>query len=95
MKVKSKGDHYSRPDDKGKDTYFRHQRQIILNFFTEYTTTMYDAEKQTGICRPSICRYVRMLEDRGLIVRLYQGLCPISGYTAWYFTAEKGGSNEK
>ena len=72
-----------------KDTYFANQEQRAYQFFLTHTTTMYDAERQTGICRPNYCRYVRNMEDRGLIQRVCKGSCPVSGFTAWFFTADK------
>lgn len=87
--------------DKGKDTgkfsnfYHYHQQKLqILEFFSNTTTTMYEAERVTGVCRPNICRIVRQLEKQDRIHRVKQGLCPISGFRAWYFSIKEGGQDE-
>lgn len=81
-------------NNNSKDTISRTQRQAVYRFFASNCTTMFDAEKQTGICRPNICRHVRSLEDDGLIERIGRSDCPVSGCRAWYFQAKKGGANE-
>lgn len=72
-----------------KYSYIRLQKQTVLKYFREHTTTMYQCEKATGVSRPNICRYVAELELRGLITRLPKAICPISGKMAHYFTIEK------
>ena len=70
-----------------KDSYIRRQRQTVLKYFREHTTTMYKCEKDTGVSRPNICRYIARFEESGLITRLDKAVCPISGQMAHYFTA--------
>lgn len=75
-----------------KDNNFAFQRQTIFRFFSQHTTTMYAAEKETGVSRANICRYIAEMEEKGQIGRLYQGLCPVSGFRAWFFYSKKGGA---
>lgn len=70
--------------------YYTHgQRLKILDFFTKNTSTMYHAERVTGVCRPNICRYVNEMEQQGSLHRVKRELCPISGFRAWYFSTKK------
>lgn len=71
-----------------KDSYTFRQRQIVLKYFREHTTTMYKCEKDTKVSRPNICRYIAEFEKSGLITRLAKTACPISGQMAHYFTVE-------
>jgi len=69
-----------------KDKRFRDQKQSIYLFFSNNHSTTYAASESTGITRPNCTRYVRMLEDDGLIERTHQGICPISKEPGvWYF----------
>lgn len=70
-----------------KNSYTFRQRQTVLKYFREHTTTMYKCEKDTGVSRPNICRYIARFEKNGLITRLGKAVCPISGQMAYYFTA--------
>lgn len=70
-----------------KYSHIRRQRQTVLKYFREHTTTMYKCEKDTGVSRPNICRYIARFEESGLITRLDKAVCPISGQMAHYFTA--------
>ena len=70
-----------------KDSYIRLQKQTVLKYFREHTTTMYKCEKDTGVSRPNICRYIARFEKNGQITRLDKAVCPISGQMAYYFTA--------
>lgn len=69
-----------------KDKHFHDQKQAIYLFFSNNHSTTYAASESTGITRPNCTRYVRMLEDDGLIERTHQGICPISKEPrVWYF----------
>lgn len=70
-----------------KDNYTFRQRQTVLKYFREHTTTMYKCEKDTKVSRPNICRYIAEFEKSRLIRRLAKAVCPISGQMAYYFTA--------
>ena len=77
-----------------KDKHFRDQKQAIYLFFCNNHSTTYGASEGTGITRPNCTRYVRMLEDDGLIERTHQGICPISKEPGvWYFTKRKTDDN--
>lgn len=82
-------DHQHAPSRKinmNKVKHFRDQKQAIYLFFCNNHSTMYDASESTGVTRPNVTRYVRMLEDDGLIERTYKGICPISKEPGvWYF----------
>lgn len=70
--------------DKGKKRQL--QKQAVYLFFSNNHSTTYAASESTGITRPNCTRYVRMLEDNGLIERTHQGICPISKEPGvWYF----------
>lgn len=69
-----------------KDSYIRLQKQTVLKYFREHTTTMYKYEKDTGVSRPNICRFIAELELNNQITRLPKAVCPISGHKAYYFT---------
>ncbi|MFR0679409.1 hypothetical protein [Dysgonomonas mossii] len=69
-----------------KYSYIRLQKQTVLKYFRDHTTTMYACEKDTGVSRPNICRYIVELEENGQITRLPKATCPISGQMAHYFT---------
>lgn len=69
-----------------KDKHFHDQKQAIYLFFSNNHSTTYAASESTRITRPNCTRYVRMLEDDGLIERTHQGICPISKEPGvWYF----------
>lgn len=77
-----------------KDKHFRDQKQAIYLFFCNNHSTMYDAAISTGITRPNVCRFTRMLENDGLIERTHTGICPISKESGvWYFTKRKADDN--
>lgn len=71
-----------------KDSYTFYQKQTVLKYFRTHTTTMYRCEKDTGVSRPNICRYITELELNNQITRLPKTACPISGQMAHYFTVE-------
>jgi hypothetical protein len=45
--------------------------------------------KATGIPQKNICRYKRDLEKHGLIYEVEKNLCKITGFRAYYLTANK------
>lgn len=65
------------------------QEKSILSFVQDNIATNTMISKATGISRPSICRYKKNLEERGLIFEVERKLCKITGYPAWYLTANK------
>ena len=69
-----------------KDSKYLSQAQRIYDFFYSTTTTMYDAEKQTGICRPSICRYIGKMRKSDRVAIVKKGICPISKHRAGFIT---------
>nr|WP_297169373.1 hypothetical protein [uncultured Dysgonomonas sp.] len=71
-----------------QDSYTKWQKQTVLSYFKDHTTTMYKCEKDTKVSRPNICRYIAELELRGVIKRLPKSICPVSGKPAHYFHAE-------
>lgn len=60
------------PNDKGKDSDFGSQYQIVYQCFKERPKSMLDVFLETGILRANICRYVADMENKGLIQRLYK-----------------------
>lgn len=78
-----------------KDNHFRDQKQAVYLYFCNNHSTTYAASEATGITRPNCTRYVRMLEDDGLIERTHTGICPISGESGvWYFRKRKNGGRK-
>lgn len=77
------------PNDRSKDSNSGTQMQIVFRSFFEFPKTMYQVEKETGVCRPNICRYVCEWEKHGNIQELHKGKCPVSGYTAGFYSTNK------
>lgn len=65
------------------------QMQVVFKCFFESPKTMYQVEKETGVCRPNVCRYVCEWEKKGNIQELRKGKCPVSGYTAGFYSTNK------
>ncbi|MGL5938146.1 MAG: hypothetical protein ACRCY5_05405 [Phocaeicola sp.] len=78
------------PQAQHKDTHISSQMRIVSQSFFERPKTMYQVEKETGICRPNICRFVRMMEEASTIQLHRRGLCPISGWSAGFYTTNPG-----
>lgn len=57
------------------------QNKILLQAFFDYPKSMLHVEKETGISRSSITRYVSNWEKEGRIKAIYVGICWISKYT--------------
>lgn len=77
------------PNDKGKDSDFGSQYQIVYQCFKERPKSMLDVFLETGILRANICRYVADMENKGLIQRLYKAEDEHTGAIAGYYTADK------
>ena len=71
--------------DQDKDNHFHRQMKIIYHTFFK-PQSRYMAEYSSGVCRPSICRYVDMLKKRGLIKVHPMGICEISGRRVEFLT---------
>lgn len=72
-----------------KDSYTFRQRQIVLKYFREHTTTMYKCEKDTKVSRPNICRYIAEFEKSGPITRLAKNRMPYIGANGALFHSGK------
>lgn len=72
-----------------KDTDSGSQFQIVYESLKEYPKTMFQVEKETGVVRPNICRFVAMMEDAGIIQLHHKADCPISGCRAGYYTTDE------
>lgn len=88
MTQKEKGHKAPTNTTENKYSYIRAQRQAVFKYFSEHTTTMYQCERDTGICRPNICRHIANLETADRIIRLKKDICPISGRMAHYFKSK-------
>lgn len=86
-KAASSTTHSFNTHDKGNE--FRAQYQIVYRSFMERPKTMFQVEKETGVVRPNICRFVAMMEEDGVIQLLYKADCPISGYRAGFYTTDR------
>lgn len=73
--------------DKGNGS--QAQYQIVYQSFKEHPKTMFQVEKETGVVRPNICRFVAMMEDASIIQLHYKADCPISGCRAGYYTTDE------
>ncbi|MGL4519347.1 MAG: hypothetical protein ACRCUJ_06645 [Phocaeicola sp.] len=90
MEENRKGSHYDRPSHSGnKDNTFSGQLRIVFQSFFSSSKTMFQVEKETGISRSNVCRYVAMMEESGVIKFLYKGYCPISGYMAGFYSTDR------
>ena len=70
-----------------KDTVFSPQYQTVKRAFgTKTPKTMLMVSKETGVLRANICRYVRDMEKRGMIKKMYKGICKISKSSAGYYS---------
>ena len=63
--------------DKGKN--FSAQYQICYLAFSEMPKTMAMVERETGIWRSNICRFVATMKRQGLIQLIRKDVCPITG----------------
>lgn len=77
------------PNDKGKDSDFGSQYQIVYQSFKECPKTMLDVSLETGILRANICRYVADMENKGVIQLLYKSEDEHTKFTAGYYTTDK------
>ncbi len=65
-------------DGNGKDKHFEAQMKRVFKSFSEKPKTMLMVEVETGIMRPSICRYVGKWKRQNRIQIVEIGICPIS-----------------
>jgi hypothetical protein len=65
-------------EDKRRLTQFQ---VVYLSLFNQ-PKTMLMVEKETGIMRSNICRYIATLRKRDCIGIVKKGICPISKYSA-------------
>jgi len=72
----------------GKDKDFEAQMKQVFEAFKRKPSTMLMVSIETGILRANICRYVAILEKKGSIQLLRQGLCEISKHCAGYYSTD-------
>ena len=78
-----------------KVKHFINQEQTIFQYLLNNIATNTMVSEATGIPQKNICRYKRDFEKKGLIYEAYKGLCKITGFKAWYLTANKDLLNSK
>ncbi len=74
---------------KNKDASALTELQTIFQYLTENVATTKMVSASTSIPLKNICRYKKDLENRGLLHETEKKPCAITGYKAWYFTANK------
>lgn len=65
-------------------SYYQHlesQRKAVLKAFRE-PKTMLQVSFETGILRANICRFISEFQREGRIIRIKNGICPISKHPA-------------
>ena len=62
----------------GKDTPFGTQEKRIFAAFWNQPKTMLMVSQETGMLRSNVCRYVAKLRRDYKIVKVYNGICPIT-----------------
>jgi hypothetical protein len=70
-----------------KYTNSNNQEKTIFHYLQKNTATASMVSKSTGIPQKCICRYKRDLEERGLLFAVERKLCQLTGFRAWYLTA--------
>lgn len=73
---------------RNKDKHFEVQMKRVFAAFKHKPSTMLMVSIETGILRANICRYVAEWQKQGKVRLLKQGLCKVSQYRAWYYTAD-------
>lgn len=66
----------------------RTQVQTIFEYLQVNVATASMVADATGVPQKNICRYKRDLERTGLLVEVHKGVCQITGFKAWYITAD-------
>lgn len=70
-----------------KDSVFSPQYQTVKRAFgTKTPQTMLMVSKETGVLRANICRYVADMMERGMIEKMYNGICKVSKHNAGYYS---------
>ena len=65
------------------------QIKRVFEAFELRPATMLTIARLTGIERASICRYVANMRENNSIFLIRQGLCPISGHRAGFYTTDE------
>lgn len=68
---------------------FTSQLESVQQAFEDKPKTMWQVSIQTKITRPNVCRHVSTLRKTKRIALLHKGLCPISKYSAGFYTTNE------
>lgn len=63
----------------------KNQLQQVYDALFVKPMTMYQVEKQTGVNRSNVCRYVKELREQHNIALVRIGMCPISKHSKVQF----------
>lgn len=69
-----------------KDNHFGKQLKAVYESLFNEPKTMLMADKDTGVNRANICRYIDTLKKSELVYLVKKDKCKISHYTAGYYT---------
>lgn len=91
---KKEGDPQKRPapiplKPQCKDTAFINQKKVFHQYLSENIATAAMVSYETCIPEKNLCRYKRQLEKKGLLFKVYRGLCKHTTFKAWYLTTNK------
>lgn len=77
---------FSQHKKQNKDNHFGRQLKIVFQSFYSEPKTMLMADKDSGVNRANICRYISTLKKSELVYLVKKDKCQISHYTAGYYT---------
>jgi hypothetical protein len=63
------------------------QLKAIFNYLQNHVATATMVSEVTRVPQKSICRYKRDLELKGLVYEVEKKPCKITGFSAWYLSA--------
>lgn len=69
-----------------KDSHYKAQMKKVFKAFYEQPKTMLMVDRETGVNRANICRYVAMMRKENRITLVREGICKISKHRAGYLT---------
>ncbi|MCL1973508.1 MAG: hypothetical protein FWG54_01665 [Bacteroidetes bacterium] len=72
-----------------KGSYFEQQTKTVFQCFQESPKTMKQVDRETGIDRANVCRYVAELTRLGQIQVIRKGICPITHNPANFYSTDK------
>lgn len=65
------------------------QKKLFYQYLYENIATVAMISKTIDIPEKNLCRYKRQLEKKGLLFKVYRGLCKRTGFKSFYITTNK------